>query len=180
MSNLDGNVWYQVTETRVDFNSSLQLNGPNQALRVFPNSKGNAAYLWQFLPVDNVKNRYSIRCKATYIDKQLSVCNYPNEPENETNQPCLADKDGTDIQKWDVIPWGDDQQTQKLQNVKFGAKYNLDVHPGSALFLNSETASATARPAQHWRFASYTNIDDVAYSTPASAVSPNVAMLVPS
>jgi Ricin-type beta-trefoil lectin domain-like len=162
MTAFDGNAWYQITESRVDFNSSLQILG--QGL-FFSGQCGTCTnQKWQ-MQLDS-SGQYQLKNSASGVSKQLSVCYTPAETDSSKTQPCMLPSSGDDSQKWRVDPWGDG--TFKFVNVGNGSKYNMDCHPGNPLFMSSQTAATPKQPAQHWEFSSIGVINDGAYSTTVS------------
>ena len=159
MSNpLNDNAWYQITESRVDFNSSMQLTGTDL---VFSTASATAAEYWQILNIGN--GQYALRNQNFGISKQLATCYAPKELDASKTKPCMQDSDPNDFQKWTISDWGDG--TYRIQNVGNGTQYNLDCHPGNPMFLSSVTAATPKQPAQHWMVSSLKAIDDGAYST---------------
>ncbi|KAF2673027.1 hypothetical protein BT63DRAFT_475599 [Microthyrium microscopicum] len=164
MSGLDSNAWYQITETRVDFNSSLQLSGNAP----FFGAEGpNALQFWQFMPVGN--GQYALRNLNTGLSKQLGVCYSASELDPSKTQPCMIASTADDSQKWVVSDWGDG--TYKITNVGNGTKYNMDCHPGNPVFMSSVTDATPKQPAQHWEVSSRKAINDGAFSTIISSAS---------
>jgi hypothetical protein len=160
--NIDGNVWYAVTESRVNFTSSLQYNGKNL---VFVDEGDVAAEYWQFYPLDN--GNYAIRNQVGGITRQLGTCFVASEVAPSKTQACLIKSENTTSQEWTIDnSWGDG--TYRIQNAGNGTKYNLDVHPGTPVFMSDVLASTPKQPAQHWILSSKLNIDDGAYSTAIS------------
>jgi hypothetical protein len=158
MSDTDPNVWYQLTESRVDFNSSLQYNGKDI---FFALANQKAQQYWQFFPVDN--GNYQLRNRATDT-KQLGTCYKPQENGDSKTQPCMVNPiDGERSQKWIVDQW--DDGTWRFVNVGNGTNYNMDVHPGNPPFMSGVIAKLPRQPAQHWMWQSMMPIDDGAYST---------------
>jgi hypothetical protein len=159
---IDPNTWYQVTESRVDFTSSLQYNG--QGL-YFASQSEDAPQYWQFYPVDS--NTYQIRNKNTATE-QLGTCYVSSEVTSPKTQPCMVPASDDDSQIWLVSTWSDG--TYKLQNVGNGTGYNLDVHPGNPLFMSATTAETPKISGQHWEIQSIGEIDDGTFSTPLYGV----------
>ncbi|KAF7561852.1 hypothetical protein G7046_g2279 [Stylonectria norvegica] len=160
----DANVWYQITEGRVDtydsdkFTSAFQI-GENGTLVVHP----AVDTYWQFQPVDDKDGRYAVRCRQTGVFKQLGVCFVPTEIADSKTQPCLVDSNGSDAQKWDIADWGN--STYRFVNVKNGTDYVMDVHPGNPPFMSNDLRTNIPQPAQHWLMTSVMDIDDGAFST---------------
>lgn len=118
---IDGNVWYQVIESRVDFNSSMAISNGIQFIAA---SSGNKMY-WQFYKLDN--GNYALRNQATSIRQQLGTCYVAKEVSSSKTQPCMVDSDGGDeSQEWAITNWGDD--TYKLTNAKNGT--GVSIHFG--------------------------------------------------
>jgi hypothetical protein len=159
---IDSNTWYQFTESRVDFNSSLQYNG--QGI-FFAAQSEDAEQYWQFYTEDS--STYQIRNRNT-ATKQLGTCYNPSEVTAPKTQPCMVPASDDDSQKWTVSTWSDG--TYKIQNVGNGTDYNMDVHPGNPLFMSSATAETPKQPAQHWEIQSIGEIDDGTFSTALGAV----------
>lgn len=166
----DSNVWYHLTEQRVDDYDKKEFGA-----QFAENSSGDLQVAgiedqyWQFQPVDDKEGRYALRCSKTGVLKQLSVCYNKDEIANTKTQPCLADSNGNDEQKWDVADWGNN--TFRFVNVKNGTDYVLDVHPGNPPFLSDDLRTNIPQPAQHWLATSVKNVDDGAYSTVFAEVS---------
>jgi hypothetical protein len=77
---------------------------------------------------------------------------------------CLSNPADTSAQEWTIdSSWGDG--TFRLQNVANGTGYNLDVHPGTPVFMSNVLAKTPNQPAQHWLMMSKGVINDGAYST---------------
>jgi Ricin-type beta-trefoil lectin domain-like len=160
MATIDPNVWYQLTETRVDFNSSLQYNGFGIFMAAHETTADDGQY-WQFLPLSN--GEWQVRNVASAIGKQLSTCYSATETSDSKTQPCMQDSSDDDSQKWWITAWGDG--TYKFVNVGNGTGYNMDCHPGNPMFMNDQTATTPNQPAQHWEFSSIRDVNDGAYST---------------
>jgi Ricin-type beta-trefoil lectin domain-like len=127
MSNLfDSDAWYQVTESRVDFNSSLQVAGTGLVMA----AAGPKTYqFWQIFYLGN--GTYSLRNKQNGLHQQLGTCYAAAETDPSRTQPCMRDSAGDDSQKWTITQWGDG--TYKLINNGNGTGLNLDCHPGVSL-----------------------------------------------
>ncbi|KAF2763114.1 hypothetical protein EJ05DRAFT_26135 [Pseudovirgaria hyperparasitica] len=162
MADLDPNVWYHLTERRVNFNSSLQAVNAHP-VKVWPYHKDRHEH-WQFLRLDDGK--FQIRYRATTLNKQLSTCWFPRDKQNLPSQPCLSEANGSDEQKWMIEKW-DGGNDYKIQNVLNGSRFNVDVHVGNPVYFEeAATGQGTDRPGQHWQFKSVANIDDRVYQTP--------------
>lgn len=168
VTNIDPNVWYQVSEGRVDeykdydFTSNFQVTDRDEGtVAVWPDNGD----LWQFQPVDedDVEGRYSLRSSVTGIKKQLSVCYVEDEISPGRTQPCLADSNGSDLQKWDIANWGND--TYRFINVQNGSDYWMDVHKGNPPFMSDNIDTAIPQPAQRWLFSSLSDVNDGGFST---------------
>ncbi|KAJ6446697.1 gelsolin repeat protein [Purpureocillium lavendulum] len=169
---LDPNVWYHISEARVDDYKKKKFGGMLQSddkgtFFVFASDKNQ---YYQFLafprskqPVDGKAGRFAIRASKTAINKQLGVCRVQAETDSSKTRPCMLSPDGSDVQKWDVANWGND--TYRLVNVANGTDYNLDVHPGAAVFLSSNIDTKVYQAAQHWLMTSAKPVNDGAYST---------------
>lgn len=160
MANLDPNVWYQVTESRVDFNSSYQYNGAGLFFASRDTTKDAGQY-WQFQPAGDGK--WQIRNIASSINQQLSTCFVAKEVDDSKTQPCMSKSTSDDSQLWNIEPWGDN--TYRFTNVGNGTGYNMDCHPGNPPFMSSATAALPLQPAQHWLFSSIRDVNDGTYST---------------
>ncbi|KAK2608814.1 hypothetical protein QQS21_002671 [Conoideocrella luteorostrata] len=171
---LDPNVWYHVTEGRVDdykktsFQSSFQILNPSSnngdKLAVFPIP--SPPQYWQFLPVDPTNPaRYVVRNSERKIMKQLGTCYNSDEIDEQHIQPCMLRSDGADTQKWDITLFPSNNETYRFQNVQNGTKFNMDVHPGNPMFMSSDTDPKIYQPAQRWLLTSVKNIDEAAFST---------------
>lgn len=166
--NFDSNAWYQITEERVDFNSSLQLvkSAPNSL--VMAAACDQCLQYWQIVPstfaTDDASNgTYVLRNRYTDTTKQLGVCYAPKEADSSKTRPCMVNATGGDDQKWKITQWKDG--ALKLQNIGNGTNYNLDCHQGNPLFLSSTTVANPKQPAQHWQVSSIGVINNNVYST---------------
>ncbi|KAH6897152.1 hypothetical protein B0T10DRAFT_177448 [Thelonectria olida] len=172
---LDSNVWYHVTEYRVDiyakenFTSSLQVEDDN-GVAVW----GAVDQYWQFQPVpDAPDGRYALRCSKTGVFKQLSACYVGDEIDDSKTQPCMRASDGTKAQMWDVADWGNG--TYRFVNAKNGSDYVMDVHPGNPPFMASDLRTDIPQPGRHWLMTSVKDVDDGAYSTTFTKVPTSTA-----
>jgi hypothetical protein len=159
-TNLDPNTWYQMTETRVGVDSSLQYNG-NSIFMAAAQPINFTGQSWQFQPVEN--GVYEVRNRASTIYMLLSTCLDQTEVDASKTKPCMKDARGDISQQWSITNWGDD--TYRFVNVGNGTGYNMDCHPGNPMFMSSTTASVPVQPAQHWQFKALDLINDQAYST---------------
>ncbi|KAM4057142.1 ricin-type beta-trefoil lectin domain-like domain-containing protein [Hirsutella rhossiliensis] len=149
VTDLDSNVWWHLSETRVDnytkptFGAMLQVadNGG-----IFVYGTGANQY-WQFQPLDK-PGRYALRNSKTQMNKQLSVCYNPEEIDEHRTRACMAEPSGADEQKWDVFDNGN--ETLGFISVKNGTSFHLDVRPGSNVYMSSNINSNAYQPAQHW------------------------------
>jgi hypothetical protein len=118
---VDGNTWYWMTETRVNFTSALQYNG-NGDLYFASNDTANNGMYWQIyqLPGGN----FQFRNRQSNTLKQMGVCYIDSEVSTSKTQPCMNASNAARAQKWTIDPWGDG--TYKIQNVANGTGYNLD------------------------------------------------------
>jgi len=173
-ADLDPNVWYHLTEARVDDPEVKEDNKFGSALVVSNVGTGDLAMMgsdrtdrWQFVPVDTDEHdaRYAIRCSKTTIRRQLSVCYREDELAHSKTQPCMLPSDGSEEQKWDVARWDDGTGTFRLINVANGTDYWLDCHQGNPPFMNDQIDTSVNRPAQRWIMSSADAIDDGEYST---------------
>ncbi|KPM36061.1 hypothetical protein AK830_g10507 [Neonectria ditissima] len=163
---LDSNVWYAITEARVDdydkksFSSSLQIVEDTGDLGVW----GAVEQFWQFSPVDGGPDgRYAVRCSKTGVFKQLAVCYNADEIDDSKTQPCMAASDGSKAQMWDVADWGN--STYRFINVHNGSDYVMDTHPGNPPFMASDLRTNIPMPGRHWLMTSRKDVDDGAFST---------------
>ena len=162
MADFDPNAWYQITESRVNFSSSLQTSG----MGVYMGAAGiKTPQFWQVFSLGD--NEYAFRNKANGITHQLGVCYISNEIDASKTEPCVVPSDDSDSQKWTITPWGDGE-SYKIGNVGNGTDYIMDCHPGNPMFMSSNTQSNIRQPAQHWMFSSLEIINDGAYSTTIS------------
>lgn len=174
VTDLDPNTWYQISEQRVDvytnrpFTSNLQVTDPDAGtVAVWPDNGD----LWQFQPAATddddddaqAQGRYSLRCSRTGIKKQLSVCYAADEISPGRTQPCLADSDGSERQKWEIASWGN--ETFRFVNLHNGSEYWLDVHQGNPPFLSDNIDTDIYQPAQRWLFSTISEVNDGGYST---------------
>jgi hypothetical protein len=160
--NFDNNAWYQITESRVDFNSSLQVVQNSESALVMAAAGQNTLEYWQIFPLKN--GSAIIRNKALGVGRQLGVCNTPTESDSSKTRPCMVNTSDVASQKWDISTWSSDSAL-KLVNVGNGTNYNMDCHQGNPLFMSSTTAENPKQPAQHWLFSSIAVINDQTYST---------------
>lgn len=158
MINFDSNAWYKLTESRVDFNTTLQESGA--AVFLAPAAAGGVEN-WQLFQLDN--GNFQIRNRNVGLERQLATCYIPDETDPSRTRPCLLPAVGDDTQKWLINPWGDG--TYYLVNVANGSSYYLDGHPNSLLFMSSTIAEQPKQPGQHWEFSSVAAINDGAYSS---------------
>lgn len=179
VTDLDPNVWYHVTEERVDsydrdFSSNLHLNlaGDLQVQTM------QRSQMWQFHPVDAARGRYSARLSQLGPWRQLGVCRNPDERSAGQTQPCMLDSDArAEEQMWDVASWGSNG-TFRFINVRNGSDYWLDVHQGNPPFMSDRTDLEEYHPAQRWLMTSRSNVNDETYSTVFQAVSQTIATTV--
>ncbi|KAF2418242.1 hypothetical protein EJ08DRAFT_666304 [Tothia fuscella] len=161
-SAIDGNVWYAMTETRVNWTSSMNHNGKNGLVFLELPSGNVANQNWQFFKLKN--GNYALRNAGTGINKQLGTCYNAGEKARSKTQVCLADAEDTPAQEWTIdSSWNDG--TFRMQNVANGTGYNLDVHPGTPVFMSDDLDPVPIQPAQHWLMQSKAEINDGAYST---------------
>ncbi|OAQ70014.2 transmembrane alpha-helix domain-containing protein [Pochonia chlamydosporia 170] len=139
---LDPNVWYHVTEGRVDNFTKTRFDSMFQIVDVQKNN-GDHLAVWG----------------------NLGTCYNKDEIDDNRTQPCLLRSDGSDTQKWDITIWPGDNTTYRLQNVQNGTKYNMDVHMGNPPFMSSDTDPKIYQKAQHWLMTSVSDINEAAYST---------------
>jgi len=163
MAVFDPNFWYQITESRVGFNSSLQ---NNDAAVFFAKADREALQYWQLLPAQD--GNFQIRNRAQGLHKQLSTCYVTEETDASRTRPCMLPATGADAQKWAIDAW--DDGTYKMINVANGTGYYMDCHPGNPLFMSSDVDNSPPQPAQHWMFTSIGVINDGGYSTTISSV----------
>lgn len=167
-TDIDPNVWYQVSEARVDeykdydFTSNLQVSDSNTGeVNVWPDNGD----LWQFQPAssDSDNARYFLRSSVTGVKKQLGVCYHEDEISNGRTRPCLAESNGSEEQQWDIADWGNG--TFRFINVRNGSDYWLDVHRGNPPFMSDEIDTSVYQPAQRWLFSSLSDVNDGGFST---------------
>jgi hypothetical protein len=160
MAQLDSNTWYQLTETRVDFNSALQFDGGSSLL--MGAAKTDVNEWWQFQPLDN--NQWQVRNKQSYVSKQLGTCYSADEVTDTKTRPCMVNSNYTDLsQRWNISVWSDG--TLKFANVGNGTGYNMDCHPDNPMFMSDATAETPNQPAQHWELKSIGIVNDGTFST---------------
>jgi hypothetical protein len=115
---IDGNTWYQVIESRVDFNSSMAISNGIQFIAASSTANMN----WMFYKLDN--GNYAIRNKATALRQQLGTCYVAKETSTSKTQPCMVDADGGDqSQEWIITNWGDN--TYRFINAKNGTGVSI-------------------------------------------------------
>ncbi|KAF9768015.1 hypothetical protein IL306_014732 [Fusarium sp. DS 682] len=164
-TDLDPNVWYQLSEWAVDDNEGdlkamLQPTAPGGDLRV---GNPNKQSYWQFQKIGNKPGRYQLRCADTTVRKQLSVCYRPQIiNEKRRTRPCLMPTDDSEEQQWDVSLWGSDD-TYRITNVKNGTKWNMDCIPDGPVIMNSDLEGD--QPRQHWLMSSVGKVNNDMYST---------------
>lgn len=164
---IDSNVWYHVTEGRVDragkkFSSMLQVDNSTEGLKVFvcspPSSPGftpisnrhlqpvvSPPYYWQFQAINDSSSSpsaalYVVRNSLDGAAKQLSACFNSTEPADGQTGLCMARANGADAaQVWQIDQWGNDMTKDGLRfiNTANGTKFWLDVHKGNPPFLNN-------------------------------------------
>lgn len=175
VTDIDPNVWYQLSETRVDsyndtrFGLNLQItNVSSGELKVL----GNNGHAWQFQPSPDpdAEGRYFLRCGVTGVNRQLGVCYHEDEASGGKTRPCMRPSDGSDAQQWDVASWDDVDEDKngtqfRLINAHNGSEYWMDVHRGNPPFMNDATDTDIPQPAQRWLFSSMSKVDDGGYST---------------
>ncbi|KAF5657680.1 hypothetical protein FHETE_10285 [Fusarium heterosporum] len=150
-TNLDSNVWYQLSELAVDNNKDplhamLQPTSVGGDLRV---GDANKQSYWQFQKIDDKPGRYQMRCSDTTVKKQLSLCYRPASEvidEKKRTRPCLMPIDDSDAQKWEN-----------------GTDWNLDCIPNGPVFMSSNLEGD--QPRQHWLMSSVAKVNDEMYST---------------
>jgi hypothetical protein len=161
VSKLEDNVWYAMTETRVNWTSSFQFK--NNAL-VFNDQADTTVEYWQLLRLGN--GNFVIRNNASVSPTiQLTTCYRASENSTGKTQACMLTGIANDpSQQWTIDTSWDDG-TYRIQNVGNGTGYNLDVHKGTPLFLSDDISASSANPAQHWLISSKKDINDATYST---------------
>lgn len=122
MASIDSNTWYQLTETRVDFTSSLQYQGKDI---FFAAANDNAQQYWQFFPLPD--GNYQLRNRGT-DSKQLGTCYKSSEKSTTKTQPCMIESSDDPSQKWIVDQWSDGNF--KFVNVRNGTGYNMGKFGG--------------------------------------------------
>ncbi|KAF4999384.1 hypothetical protein FGRMN_2525 [Fusarium graminum] len=166
-TDLDSNVWYQLSELAVDnskdpLHAMLQPTSAGGDLRV---GDANKQSYWQFQKIEDKPGRYQLRCSDTTVKKQLSLCYRPASEvidEKKRTRPCLMPIDDSDAQKWEVSLWGKDD-TYRLTNVQNGTDWNLDCIPNGPVFMSSNLEGD--QPRQHWLMSSVAKVNDEMYST---------------
>lgn len=181
VNDIDPNVWWHLTEERVDdyekekFSNQLQVLGSKDA-----DYEGETAcfgvvgHHWQFQPAgENDKTgatRYALRCSATNLRQQLGLCWVEDDMGAKfRSRPCMVDSDGTDLQKWEVADWGNG--TYRFTNAHNGTDYYMDVNPGNPMFMSPDIDPSVYQPAQRWLMTSVEKVNDGAYSTTFTNVS---------
>ncbi|OLN82120.1 hypothetical protein CCHL11_07680 [Colletotrichum chlorophyti] len=170
MAELDPNVWYRLSKTRVNNGTGpfvLNFQPRDVGFRVHSTSESSAA--WQFQPVGGIKGRYHIRLDQAGVKQQLGVCYDADEYASRSTVACMQDSSSiADSQIWEVSIWDGPPGGYKLVNIANGSDYALDVHPLGTLFMNKveDLMSGTEQQlAQHWDITSIGTVDDGAYST---------------
>ncbi|KAJ4158447.1 uncharacterized protein LMH87_008973 [Akanthomyces muscarius] len=187
-TSIDSNVWYHVTEGRVDragrkFGSMLQVDKSTGGLKVFPITK--PPYYWQFQALNSSASAspalYVVRNSLDGAAKQLSACRNETEPADGQTGLCMAPANGADdAQVWQIDQWGGsgDMARDGLRfiNAANGTGLWLDVHSGNPPFMNSsiDADGDKGEPSQHWYMTSAQAVNAIEYSTiqtidPASA-----------
>lgn len=72
-------------------------------------------------------------------------------------------------QEWTIDTSWDDG-TYRFQNVENGTGWNLDVHPGTPVFMSDSISESPNQPAQHWLLDARKEINDGAFSTAVGSV----------
>lgn len=172
-TSIDPNAWYAISETRVD-NGTKPLDNTLQTIAGGGMRVWNGGTMWQFQPVNGEKDRYLLRSSSTGVQQQLAACYNTDEIHPGRTRACMTRTTSDDSQKWIITRWSrsDGINSWKIQNVGNGTGYALDVHPGDAVFLNSDIEGETVngqkvgpQVAQHWVFSSRKAVDDGAFST---------------
>jgi hypothetical protein len=120
----DGNTWYWITETRVNYTSALFYNGNGDVYFAANDTKSNGMY-WQIYTLPDGSVQFRNRNSNTL--KQLGVCYNAAEVSPSKTQPCMNASDSSGGQQWNISPWGDG--SFKIENVDNGTAFNLDWHP---------------------------------------------------
>lgn len=129
MSTFHSNAWYQVTDSRVGFNKSLQVEG----IDPFIAGRGGYEY-WQLFPLDD--GNFQIHNRFLGVRKSLAACYNAAETDPTHTRPCLLPAVRDDTQKWSINPWGDG--TYYLINIANGSGCHLDWHTAdNSLFMSS-------------------------------------------
>jgi hypothetical protein len=118
---VDGNTWYWMTETRVNFTSAL-FSGGDGVLFFGANNTANNGMYWQIYPLPG--GNFQFRNRISNTLKQLGACYIPAEISESKTQPCMNASNAAAAQKWTIEPWGDG--SYKIQNVANGTGLNLD------------------------------------------------------
>ncbi|KIW08321.1 hypothetical protein, variant [Verruconis gallopava] len=159
MTTFDGNTWWWITETRVNYTSALFWS--SNSLHFSVNDTGDSGMYWQIytLPNGNVQ----FRNKNSNTLKQLGTCYVADEVSSSKLQLCMEDSNAQNSQQWTISAWGDG--TYKINNVANGTSLNADWHPGGPGFMSPNTNVTPIQPAQHWLFSSIGLVQDGLYST---------------
>jgi hypothetical protein len=163
INTLSDNVWYAVTEHRVNWTSTLQFQ--KNAL-VFNDQANTALENWQFLRLSN--GNFNIRNNVS-DHVQLATCYRDSENSTAKTQACMLTADADPSQEWTLdTSWNDG--SYRIQNVGNGTAYNLDVHKGTPIFLSDDLSASSDNPAQHWLLSAKADINDNRYSTAYATV----------
>jgi len=158
----DPNIWYQITESLLGINSSLQYNG----YVIYMGSTNPATnQFWQFFPSNN--GSYQMREMKT--TQQLTACYSAVETAAGKTRPCMMPTTNDATQEWELAQWADG--TYKITNVANGTGYNMDCHPGNTLYMSPNVTEVQNEPGQHWEIKSLGDINDGTFSTAFPLVS---------
>lgn len=162
----DPNVWYQISERRVDSASeplthNLVYNDDPPSFNVFPNDKN----YWQFKPVEGkAENRWFLRSQKTGTDFHLGTCFKSKEENAAKTQLCLlhANSNAKD-QIWETTKWNDGTGGVRFINVGNGTDYYLDCHKGGPPFMNGDTDITKFKQAQRWLMSSVSAVEEASF-----------------
>lgn len=169
VDSIDSNVWYAVTESRVNFTSSMQWKG--NAIS-FQNEGDISNEYWQFFKLDN--GNWNIRNQAAGTSRQLGAYYSAAETATSKTRVGIMNAVASDSQEWTIdSSWNDG--TYRIKNVGNGTNYNLDVHVGTPVFMSDVVAAEPKQVAQHWMISSKIDINDGSFSTAFAVVRRNPA-----
>jgi hypothetical protein len=159
VDSIDPNVWYAITESRVNFTSAMEWKDNGMSFQVVADI--NNQY-WQFFKLDN--GNWNLRNQAGGTSKQFGAYFSASETAASKTRVGIVTASDSESQEWTIDESWDDG-TYRIQNVGNGTNYNLDVHVGTPIFMSDVLDAEPKQVAQHWMISSRRDINDDAYST---------------